>query len=398
MSDQAILNDINEILSESRHQKSLVELYNQKKEQLGVSDKQIADVLNIQYKTLMRILDKEAQKIDYVTLYKLSRFLKLHIEELGRIYISEDPDTISEIDRVRRNTYIIENFDLKTLKRIGLIDSISDLREVENRIINFFRLDKITDYESLATGVLFSKTKRTPHEKMRAFWVKSAHALFKKIDNPNDFDRQSLVELLPKIRPYTQNVSKGFLIVAQALFNVGVTVIFQKYLDNTQVRGGTFVVDGKPCIVITDYNKYYPTIWFALLHELHHVLYDIETIEKHKFHLTGEPDLFLLEEDKANEFARELLFSKEKSKHIAPLIHNHLMVSKFAKENQVHQSIVYAFYQFDEHSEGNSFWGAFRKYFPDPKEAVGQLNLVPWEKESIDESVEDLKLTLTQFT
>ena len=45
MSDQAILNDINEILSESRHQKSLVELYNQKKEQLGVSDKQIADVL-----------------------------------------------------------------------------------------------------------------------------------------------------------------------------------------------------------------------------------------------------------------------------------------------------------------------------------------------------------------
>ena len=250
----------------------------------------------------------------------------------------------------------------------------------------------------MATGVLFSKTKRTPHEKMRAFWVKSAHALFKKIDNPNDFDRQSLVELLPKIRPYTQNVSKGFLIVAQALFNVGVTVIFQKYLDNTQVRGGTFVVDGKPCIVITDYNKYYPTIWFALLHELHHVLYDIETIEKHKFHLTGEPDLFLLEEDKANEFARELLFSKEKSKHIAPLIHNHLMVSKFAKENQVHQSIVYAFYQFDEHSEGNSFWGAFRKYFPDPKEAVGQLNLVPWEKESIDESVEDLKLTLTQFT
>lgn len=397
MSNKAILNDINDILSESRYQKSLIELYKEKKDQLAISDKQIADVLDIQYKSLIRIIENEAKKIDYVTLYKLSRFLEIDVEELGKIYISSDSETINEIDRVRRNTYIIENFDLKTLKRIGLIDSISDLRQIENRILKFFRLDKITEYETLATGVFFSKTNRTPHEKMRAFWVKSAHALFKKVDNPNEFDRDALIDLIPKIRPYTQNVTKGFLIVAQALYNVGVTVIFQKYLDNTQVRGGTFVVNGKPCIVLTDFNKYYPTIWFALLHEIHHVLYDLETIKKQKFHLTGEPDLFLLEEDKANEFARELLFSKEKSKHIAPLIHNHLMVSKFAKENQVHPSIIYAFYQYDEHTEGNSFWGAFRKYFPDPKKAVEQLNLAPWEKESIDESVEELKQTLTQF-
>jgi len=398
VSQEAILKDINEILSESKHKKSLQELYTEKRKSLDLSDNQISEVLGIQYRSLMRILNNEAKKIDYVTLYKFSRFLNVDIEELGKMYMSDDSETVVELDIARRNTYIVENFDLKTLKKIGLISSLTDLRKVEKRIVNFFQFEKITDYDNLMAGVLFSKTKRTPHEKMRAFWVRSAHALFKKVDNPNEFRRSDLVDLIPKIRPYTQNVGKGFLIVAQALYNIGITVIFQKYLDNTQVRGGTFIVNGKPCIVITDFNKNYPTLWFALLHELHHVLYDLETIGKYTFHLTGEPDLFLLEEDKANDFAREFLFSKEKSKFISSLIHSHVVIENYAKENQIHPSLIYAFYQHDKSLEGEDYWGAFKTHIPKSDFAVEHLNLVPWEKETIDQSVEELKETLIKFT
>ncbi|MEQ9308122.1 MAG: helix-turn-helix transcriptional regulator [Balneolaceae bacterium] len=397
MTDKAILQDINDILSASKHKKNLRELYTEKRDSLELSDNQISDVLGIQYKSLMRILNNEAQKIDYVTLYKFSRFLNVDIEELGKIYMSDDSETVVEIDLARRNTYIVENFDLKDLKNIGLIKSVSNLREIEKRLLDFFQFEKITDYDGLMTGVMFSKTKLTPHDKMRSFWVKSAHALFKKIDNPNDYLRSDLVDLIPKIRPYTQNVRKGFLIVAQALYNIGITVIFQRYLTNTQVRGGTFFVNGKPCIVITDFNKSYPTLWFALIHELYHVLYDLDRIQKNIFHLTGEPDMLLIEEEKANDFAREFLFSNEKTKFIASLIHNHVVVSNYAKESQVHPSLIYAFFQHDKSMDGEDYWGAFRDHIPKSDIAVEHLNLVPWEKETIDQSVEELKEILIKF-
>ena len=91
---------------------------------------------------------------------------------------------------------------------------------------------------------------------------------------------------------------------------MGVTVIVQTQLLTTQVRGGTFIINGKPCIVLTDLFKKYPTIWYTLIHELHHVLYDLETISLTNFHITGDPDLFLIEE-KADDFAREYFLEKK---------------------------------------------------------------------------------------
>lgn len=397
MKEDLILKQISEILEGSRHQQSLLEIYEARRDALDLSDNQVAKILHVKYNSLKRIIDKEAKKIDYLLLLKLSRFLNIEPQELANIYHSDDTGLAAELGSVVKRTYIAENFDLKTLRSIGLIKSTTDFDAIEDRIKTYFGLERLTDYDHLMTGVMFSQTKRSPHEKMRAFWVKSAHAMFKKIANPNEYDRDALKSLVPKIRPYTQNIEKGFLIVARALFNIGVTVIYQPYLTNTQVRGGTFVVDGKPCVVITDYNKSYPTLWFALLHELSHVLFDLEVISKSTFHLSGEPDMFLVQEEKANEFARNLLLPEAKSKYIRRFINHHYMVQKYADENDVHPSIIYAFYQFDQYSDGNSYWGAYRKHFPKVSRATEHINLIPWEQDTIDETVEKLKTTLTQF-
>lgn len=400
MSDQLLMDHVNSILEDSKHKKSLHEIYEARREELNLSDTQIAGVLQIEYNTLKNIVTNKQQKIDYVILAKLSRFLNIQIDELAKLYHRDNTELANELGSVMKYTYLVENFDLKTLKTIGLIKSVSDFAEAEERIKRFFGLDRLTDYEYLATGVLFSKSKRTPHQRMRSFWVRSAHSLFQKIDNPNEYDREQLKKLIPKIRPYTQNVEKGLITVIQALFNIGVTVIFQPYLSGTQVRGGTFYVNGKPCIVITDFQKSYPTMWFALLHELSHALFDLDTIRDVTYHLSGddEPDVFLLDEDKANNFARDFLFSVEKSKYIRPYINNHHLVRKYAEQNEIHPSIIYRFYQWDKDIQGQNFWGAYRKYFPDVDKAIEQMNLIPWEKETLDETVDKLKKTLIQFT
>lgn len=93
---------------------------------------------------------------------------------------------------------------------------------------------------------------------MKDFWVKSAYQTFKVIDNPHDYDREKLKDLIIKMKPYSQDVRDGLYTVCRALYSTGVTLIFQDYLSTTQVRGGTFIINSKPCVVITDFNKNIP--------------------------------------------------------------------------------------------------------------------------------------------
>jgi Zn-dependent peptidase ImmA (M78 family) len=233
---------------------------------------------------------------------------------------------------------------------------------------------------------------------MREFWIKSAYIHFEKINNINDYDRNRLVDLMSKIRPYTMNVTDGLKIVSQALYSCGVTVIYQQHLPTTQVRGATFIVNNKPCIALTDLNKNYATLWFALMHELHHVLFDFEEIKKQVFHLTGETDLFLLQEDKANEFSRQYLLSYEDSNYISAHIDNSFIVREFAKEKQIHPSLIYNFYCHDNQKSGKgSYWAKFKHLMPDVGQALKDFNLNSFQGKSIEESISEIKETVFNF-
>jgi Zn-dependent peptidase ImmA (M78 family) len=281
------------------------------------------------------------------------------------------------------------------LTSLGFIKKNDTLDVLKSRICNFFDIDTIYEYDRELNEALYSRTKKSFNDKMKDFWIKSSYKYFELIDNPNDYNRQNLLDLIPKIKPYTQNTETGLLTVFQALYNIGVTVVFQPSLPKTQIRGATFLINGKPCIVITDFNKNYATIWFALIHELHHVLFDLETIEKTNYHLSGEPDLFLIQEDKANEFASEYLLSSEKMRYIETMIHNKFMVEKFAKECQIHTCIIYSQYQWRQSQIGNDYWGAFKEQFPNIKNLTNKLNVSNWDVESIKETALRVKELLT---
>lgn len=230
---------------------------------------------------------------------------------------------------------------------------------------------------------------------MKDFWIKSTYKYFEIINNPNEYSRERLIELIPKIKPYTKNVESGLLTIFQALYNIGVTVVFQPMLPKTQIRGATFVINDKPCIVITDFNKNYGTIWFSLIHELHHVLFDYDIIRDLHYHLTGEPDLFLLQEDQANEFASEYLLSSDRMRYIEKMIHNKVMVERFAKECQIHPSIIYTQYQWRQSILGKNYWGAFKEYMPNIDNVTKKLNVANWDIETIKEAAQKIKELLT---
>lgn len=375
---------------------NLEDLLKRKLKSTQLSKTHFERLSGIQRKSLDAILKKSSKQTDIVNLLKLGEFLELSLEKLFILYFKDRPkEEIKELQCSIDITYINKNFDLKTLAGLDFININDSVEDLSKRICDFFEITSIYDYEKELNDVLYSRTKRSFNNKMKDFWIKSSYTYFELIHNPNEYSRGYLIDLIPKIKPYTQNVEKGLLTVFQALFNIGVTVVFQPSLPKTQIRGATFFINNRPCIVITDFNKNYATIWFALIHELHHVLFDLDTIEDTKFHLSGEPDLFLLQEDKANEFAAEYLVSAEKMRYIEKLIDNPLIVSRFAKECQVHPCIIYSQYQWRQSELGNNCWGYFKEYFPNVTLATKNLNISNWNIASIRVAAEKVRELLT---
>lgn len=390
---------INDILNKSFQYEgmSIDELFKEKLESSGLTKTQFEKLSGMERRSLDSILDKTSKQTDIIKLLKLGEFLEIEFEELLIIHFKDRPiEEIKELQESMDITFINKFFDLKTLISLGFISKTNSLEELKSRLCTFFGIDSIYDYDKELNNVLFSKTKKTFSDKMKDFWIKSNYKYFETINNPNEYKREELVELLPKIKPYTKNVETGLITVFQALFNIGVTVVFQPMLPKTQIKGATFVINNKPCIVITDFNKNYGTIWFSLIHELHHVLFDLEDIiKKTNYHLTGEPDLFLIQEDQANEFASEYLLSSEKMRYIEKMIHNRLMVDRFAKECQIHPSIIYTQYQWRQAALGGNYWGAFKEYLPNIDSITKKLNVANWNVSSIEEAGIKIKELLT---
>jgi HTH-type transcriptional regulator/antitoxin HigA len=389
---------INNILNKSLKYSgnSLEELFQNKLEQSGLSKTQFERLAGMERKSLDSILNKTSKQTDITKLVKLGEFLELSLEDLLILHFNERPvEEIKELQDSMDITFINKFFDIKTLTSLGFIGRNDTIEHLKERICRFFEIESIYDYDIQLNEALYSRTKKSFSDKMKDFWIKSSYKYFESVNNPNEFDRKSLIELIPKIKPYTKNIENGLKTVFQALYNIGITIVFQPSLPKTQIRGATFIVNNKPCIVITDFNKNYATIWFSLIHELHHVLYDLEIIEKTSYHLSGEPDLFLIQEDRANEFASEYLFSSEKMRYVEKLIHNKVIVSKLANDCQIHPSIIYSQFQWRQSEIGNDYWGAFKDQFPNISIVTKNLNIANWNVESIKETSLKIRELLT---
>jgi len=100
---------------------------------------------------------------------------------------------------------------------------------------------------------------------------------------------------------------------------LGINLVFREAIVNSKIRGALVSYEGIPTIYLSDRFKRHDYLWFALMHEIGHLLLHYE---KDKFLITVEDKNFdIMELDKkefeANEFAREFFIIEEVS--ITPL-------------------------------------------------------------------------------
>jgi Zn-dependent peptidase ImmA (M78 family) len=339
-------------------------------------------------------------------LVKISVFLNRDLKELAQVYLAEQ-DEENEIQDVKKATFLLRQFDLPGLRDLGLTETAADLNHVADRVKEFFGYDSIYDYAEEIPVPINSEVDRGLSDRMRHLWVRAVHKQFSEVNNPHSFKPDQVQELAKQIRPFTTDVETGFLRFARRLFQLGVTVIVESYVKNSAVYGATMLVDGKPCIVVTDREERYDLLWRTLAHELVHVIAHLSKIRNRTYHLSGDPSLFDEGiEEQADRFAAEFLVPKEVRDRVRPHIHTPAVVRRVARSQEVHPSIIYGLYLDWDLKRDNSVSSDFRskehaklrdEYYLESQIALNKFHHFDkstWTRPTLDETVPLIEETL----
>jgi HTH-type transcriptional regulator/antitoxin HigA len=374
----------------------LLELFNRRIKDLDISPTHALEILDMEYRALQGIINGSSSRVDTINFIKLASFLKLPKDEVIKLYFKalgkNYPDTASYPKE--KVDFINSNFDLAILKRAGFITNITNYVNIENSLKSHFGMKSIFEYKLPSKGIAFSAGARKPKEILtRGFWINSAKDAFEEIANPHNYDRDALISYFPKIRWRSTNVEEGLTSVIADLFRLGITVFYQSSLPTLQLKGATIVVNDKPCIVLTDHAGFYSTLWHTLCHELSHVLFDLDEIDKN-FHISGEgldDPAVAKKEIEADTFAREYLFSKDKSKKVKAHIDNKKFIEGYADELNIHKSFIYTYHAFDNGKTDERAWSRAKKNNPSFEIFIEKISN-PWtDSKSPAEHIQILK-------
>src|SRR4051812_17295743 len=103
--------------------KDLKELFEQKLKELKINQTQALDIMQIQSRALIAILEGTSTRLDLLALVKLSQFLDIPQGEVIRIFLDslKNPN-LSKIKDIDRRKFILKNFDINELKKEGILN------------------------------------------------------------------------------------------------------------------------------------------------------------------------------------------------------------------------------------------------------------------------------------
>lgn len=389
----------NRLVDQNYESISLIDMLTDYMEEYDISQNKMADILSINLNSLRNLLDGSTTEIKFNHAIKIANLVGVNEKDLIDVCaVDFSKEEISNINRTKKIAYILNNFDLESLKSLKLIKSTKNYDDIEERICKFFGFESIYEYGRMSVGrSLYSKSKISAAEKKRLkmldFWLRCNKYTFETINNPNEYDTDILQDYMTRIKFFSKNVEQGFYTVVKALYKLGITVIVQSYMTSTTIFGSTMIVNDKPCIVLTNLGGRYDRLWFTLIHELYHVLEDFDYLRKTTYHVTdvSYPDLFVSEE-RADYFASELLFGSDKLNAVKPYINNHFKIEIAAQKSNVHFSIIYGQYLHSLNKvQQKDKYKKFRKYLISSDKAVKALIYKPLVCETIMDAVAQVK-------
>lgn len=391
--------------NQATSERTLREMLNELITENEVPVSSLAEVIGINKDTFSDYLNGGAD-LKFTQAIKFMKLLGLTESQLISAYNNEMAEKeLANIEKSERLSYVLNNFDIPTLKKLGIVKPRARIEEYEKQICSFFGFSSIYQYDDTSLmPTLFSKSKITiaqeKEKKMNDFWLKCSIYSFSQINNPYEYNSELLIELLKRISEFTADVVHGYEKIVLVLFRIGVTVITQPYVSGTRAFGVTMILDGKPCIVITDMNKKYHKLWINLIHELYHVINDFDILQNLKYHISysDSPEL-LLNEERADKFALDILVSPTIQKELGRAVALPYKMKQLAEKLNLDISILYGVYLESLPKERQS--KEFPKYANMLKSSDVAIRKVEFDaipRRSLNEAIEKMKNELYQIS
>lgn len=142
-------------------------------------------------------------------------------------------------------------------------------------------------------------------------WLRVGEIQAESIQCPR-YDEKKLKKTLPEIKRIIneKDISSAWLSIRTVLLECGVKIVAVPYLAKTYVNGAVRWIGSNPVIIMSDRNAYADFFWFALLHEICHVLKHGKKYACVAFEESVRCFEKPVQELEADEFAAEFFISK----------------------------------------------------------------------------------------
>jgi len=151
------------------------EMFNEKLETLNVSKTKVLSLLKIDKDVFEQIINGTAKQPNLIHIIKIANFLNIPINKFIEVVLkNQSVENISSIEKAKNATFLLNNFNVKTLTKFGFFKSKSNTDELVSKVLFFFGFKSIRDYELELDKPLYSSVKRNFSDKMKDFWIKSA--------------------------------------------------------------------------------------------------------------------------------------------------------------------------------------------------------------------------------
>ena len=220
--------------------------------------------------------------------------------------------------RLDQECELVKKLDYKFWVALGLVKATRIAAEKVQELLRFFKVSSLSvlGQRDFLVQYRTSVSEVTDVNIMNAnAWVQTAINLGTQID-VESFDKKKLLNAIPEIRSMTvQDPVDFYPRLKDLLASCGVALVLLPNLKNCGVNGAVkWLGKDKVVLALNDRRKYADTFWFALFHELGHVLQQrIKVLLVSEINKAGmeTDDLIQRLEAEADAFSQNTLIPKE---------------------------------------------------------------------------------------
>ncbi|SFM28501.1 addiction module antidote protein, HigA family [Gracilibacillus orientalis] len=310
---------------------------------MGISEKHISNLLNGK----SRLTEDFAIRLEKI-IHSVPASYWLNYESKYREYKARN-DLANEFDEATLKTFDKRFNFSKIFSGLDL-----DLKEQANEMLKLLRLSNFEQFDKVYSNLDVDFMEDGGEKEAIAIWLNLAREEVEIQNNDltnKRYDKEKLEKSLSKFKKLALNTDyESSIKSARKLLNrLGIYLVFCDAVVNSKVRGALTSYKKHPSIFLSGRFKSHDHVWFALIHEIGHLL--LHYIPEESL-ITLEHDLEFQEvshkEKEANKFARDFFIHPDDYKDfVSTQEFDKKNIEQFAKSQDILPGIVVARLQHD---------------------------------------------------